>query len=194
MNTLAKALAATMIMASPLWAGGHEKWSAVQDESVIAFGSIKGNDYGEVNSFEAVTGQVNEKGNVTLSIALSSLETNIDIRNERIIEHIFKATDAVAQLNGQIDFDQVHDLKVGETTNVDFEGVLSFVGVEADVEAELFVARLAQDRVLVTTANMIMLSTEDLGMTAGIDKLKELASLDSITRVTPVTVRMVLEK
>ncbi|MBO9476772.1 YceI family protein [Shimia sp. R11_0] len=194
MKTLVKTVAAMMMLASPVLAGGHEKWSAVEAESVIAFGSIKGNEFGEVHTFDGVTGKVNEKGEVAVSIALSSIETNIDIRNERMIEHVFKAADAKAQLNGEIDFDEVHDLKVGDTTVVDFEGVLSLVGVEADVEAEMFVARIAEDRVLVTTANMIMLSTEDLGITAGVDKLKELASLDSITRVTPVTVRMVFEK
>jgi hypothetical protein len=71
---------------------------------------------------------------------------------------------------------------------------MSFAGASSDVEADLFVARLSEDRVLVTTSNMIMLSTADLGVDEGIDELKELASLSGITRVTPVTVRMVFEK
>ena len=39
-----------------------------------------------------------------------------------------------------------------------------------------------------------MLTTEDLGIDAGIDTLQELASLESITRVTPVTLRFVFER
>ena len=39
-----------------------------------------------------------------------------------------------------------------------------------------------------------MVSTDELGIDAGIDKLMELAGLPGITRVAPVTIRMVFEK
>lgn len=194
MKALLKTTALVFAFASPAFAGGHETWSTVSDESLIAFGSIKSNTVGEVHTFDALTGKVNEKGEVSVSIELASLETNIDIRNERMIEHIFKAADAKAELTGEIDFDEVHDLAIGATTTVDFEGEISLAGVSSDVEAEMFVARLSEDRVLVTTSDMLMLSTEDLGIDAGVDKLMELASLPGITRVTPVSVRMVFEK
>ncbi|MBO9398070.1 YceI family protein [Shimia sp. R9_2] len=194
MKALLKTAAVVMAFAGPAFAGGHETWKTVGDESLIAFGSIKKNTVGEVHTFDGLSGSVNEKGAVSLAIELSSVETNIDIRNERMIEHVFKAADAVAELKGEIDFDEVHDLEIGATTVVDFEGTLGLAGVSADVEAELFVARLSEDRVLVTTSDMIMLSTADLGIDAGVDKLMELASLPGITRVTPVSVRMVFEK
>ncbi|MBO9406877.1 YceI family protein [Shimia sp. R9_1] len=194
MKALLKTAAVVMAFAGPAFAGGHETWKTVDDESLIAFGSIKKNTVGEVHTFDGLSGSVNEKGAVSLAIELSSVETNIDIRNERMIEHVFKAADAVAELKGEIDFDEVHDLEIGATTVVDFEGTLGLAGVSADVEAELFVARLSEDRVLVTTSDMIMLSTADLGIDAGVDKLMELASLPGITRVTPVSVRMVFEK
>ena len=194
MKALLKTTALVVAFANPAFAGGHEAWSTVSDESLIAFGSIKSDTIGEVHTFDALTGKVNEKGEVSVSIELASLETNIDIRNERMIEHIFKAADAKAELTGEIDFDEVHDLAIGATTTVDFEGEISLAGVSSDVEAEMFVARLSEDRVLVTTSDMLMLSTEDLGIDAGVDKLMELASLPGITRVTPVSVRMVFEK
>ncbi|MBO9401123.1 YceI family protein [Shimia sp. R9_3] len=194
MKAFLKTAAVVMAFAGPAFAGGHETWKTVDDESLIAFGSIKKNTVGEVHTFEGLSGSVNEKGAVSLAIELSSVETNIDIRNERMMEHVFKAADAVAELKGEIDFDEVHDLEIGATTVVDFEGTLGLAGVSADVEAELFVARLSEDRVLVTTSDMIMLSTADLGIDAGVDKLMELASLPGITRVTPVSVRMVFEK
>ena len=46
---------------------------------------------------------------------------------------------------------------------------------------------------MVSTQNMIMLSTADIGLTAGIDKLMELASLPGITRVSPVTLRLMFD-
>ncbi|WP_240336716.1 YceI family protein [Tropicibacter sp. Alg240-R139] len=190
------ATAATLMttLATFAHAGGHANWTAVPDQSSLAFGSIKKDTVGEVHHFEDVTGTVSEAGALAISINLGSVETYIDVRNERMIEHVFKAADARATLAGDVDMEALNALEVGETTLTDFEGVLSLGGREAEVEAEILVARLTEDRVLVTTASMIMLSTADLGMDQGIDTLMKLAKLPGITRVTPITVRMVFEK
>ena len=97
-------------------------------------------------------------------------------------------------VSGEIDLDAVKGLKTGDTSIVEFEGVLAFAGVSVDVDAEMLVARLAENRVMVSTADFIMISTEDLGIDEGINKLMNLAELPGITRVTPVAVRVVFEK
>lgn len=194
LTRLATAAILTTSLATIAHAGGHANWTSVADQSSVAFGSIKKDTVGEVHHFEDVSGTVSETGELAVSINLGSVETYIDIRNERMIEHVFKAADAKATLAGEVDMEEFDELAIGETTLTDFEGVLSLAGLEADIEAELLVARLSEDRVLVTTANMIMLSTADLGIDAGIDTLMKLAKLPGITRVTPVTVRMVFEK
>ena len=188
------AVAASLLMTGSVFAGGHAKWTAVEDQSRIAFGSIKKDTVGEVHHFDGVTGTVGEDGKLNLAVDLASVQTNIDIRNERMLEHVFQAGKATAMVSGEIDLDEVKDLKPGDTSIVDFEGVLAFAGVNVDVEAEMLVARLAENRVLVSTADFIMVSTEDLGIDAGINKLMELAKLPGITRVTPVSVRVVFEK
>ena len=187
-------VAASLVMTGSVFAGGHAKWTAVEDQSRIAFGSIKKDTVGEVHHFEGVTGTVGEDGKLTLAVDLGSVETNIDIRNERMLEHVFKGGKAKAMVSGEIDLDEVKDLKPGDTSIIDFEGVLAFAGVNVDVEAEMLVARLAENRVLVSTADFIMVSTEDLGIDPGVNKLMELAKLPGITRVTPVAVRVVFEK
>jgi len=194
MNFLTNLALATALMTSTAFAGGHANWTSVEGQSSVAFGSIKKDVVGEVHQFSVVTGTVSETGAVEITIDLSSVETNIDIRNERIIQHVFQAGKANATLNGEIEMDDVNTLEVGAMTFVDLEGTFSFAGIEADIDAEMLVARLTEDRVLVTTADFIMLSTADLGIDAGIDKLMALAKLPGITRVAPVTVRMVFEK
>lgn len=194
MKTILKAAMAAAVLATPAAAGGHAAWTSVADESLIAFGSIKKDAVGEVHTFEDVTGTVSDAGEVSISIQLASVETNIDIRNERMIEHVFKGLDAVAELTGSVDMDDVSALDVGATMVTDFEGELSLAGVSSEIETEVFVARLSEDRVLVTTSDILMLSTADIGVTAGVDKLMELANLSGITRVSPATIRMVFEK
>ena len=181
------AFAAVLAMGTSVAA---ESWTLDASTSKIAFGSVKKDSVGEVHSFESLTGTVGADGSVAVEIDLSSAQTNIDIRNERMIEHVFKKAKA-ANLNASIDMDELKALSVGATTLIDVEGVLSFLGANIDIEAEMFVARLSDTQVLVTTNDLIWLSTEDAGITAGIDKLMELAELPGITRTAPVTMRLI---
>lgn len=194
MKTLTTLTAAALIAAAPAFADGHGGWTSVDDQSSVAFGSIKKDLIGEVHHFNGVTGKVGADGKVEINIDLTSVETYIDIRNERMVEHVFQGGSATAVLAGEVEMGDVEELAVGDTTVTDFDGTLTFGGAEVDVYAEMLVARLGEDRVLVTTADFIMIAVEDLGVTKGIDKLMELAKLPSITRVTPVSVRMVFEK
>lgn len=184
------------VMAGLLWAGiatadGHKNsWILDRDNSKIAFGSIKLETVGEVHTFEGLSGKISESGGVDIEIELATVETFIDIRNERIIEHVFKGT-PTASLTAELDMNEVAGLGVGETALIYVEAVLSLAGTSVDLETEMFVARLSQSRVLVTTSDMVMLSTADAGLTAGIDKLMELADLPGITRVAPVTMRLI---
>ena len=57
----------------------------------------------------------------------------------------------------------------------------------------MFVARLSDDRVLVTTNDMIFVSTYDVGVNAAVDKLMEIAGLPNISRAVPITARFVFD-
>ena len=75
---------ASAIVAGPAFAAS---WTLVPESSHLAYGSIKKDTVGEVNSFTSLSGQVSPDGQVEVEIDLSSVETNIDIRNERIEGH-----------------------------------------------------------------------------------------------------------
>lgn len=176
-------------------AGGHapKAWALDADSSKLAFGSVKKEVIGEVHSFESIGGMVETDGTVTIEIDLASVQTNIDIRNERFGEHVFKGV-ATAKLSAKIDLTAMETMAVGATDVIDVEGVLSFLGTEIEIDAEMFVARLSETKVMVSTNDMIFLSVEDAGITAGIDKLMELAKLPGITRTSPVTMRLIFDK
>ncbi|MEO1109733.1 MAG: cytochrome c family protein [Pseudomonadota bacterium] len=180
---------ASAIIAGPALAEG---WTLVPDGSHLAYGSIKKDSVGEVNSFTSLSGTVNPDGLAMIEIDLSSVETNIDIRNERMIEYVFRKA-GTATLTAEIDISELSALEVGQTTTVDSEAVLSLAGTDVEFDAELFVARLSESSVLVTTNDMVFVSTEDAGVNAGVDKLMELAELSGITRTVPVTARLMFK-
>ena len=157
--------------------------------SHISYGSIKKNKIGEVNRFSGVSGMVNKAGDVVLKLDLTSLETNIDIRNERMQDHVFNNVPDVT-MTGKINVAQLSQMTVGAATVLESEINLDFLGKTIPVETELYVLRLSNERVMVSTNDMVFLGVEDAGLTVGVDKLQQLAKLDSITRTVPVTMRL----
>lgn len=169
-----------------------ESWTLNGDTSRVAFGSVKSDTNGEVHHFNGLSGSVSAEGAVSIAIDLASVETNIDIRNERMAEYVFNNTPQ-AMIAAQIDMTEVVGLAVGESTVVEADGSLTLVGSEVELYAEMYVLRISEDQVMVSTNDMIMLSMEDVGLIAGINKLRELAELPGITQVSPVTLRLMFD-
>ncbi|KZL17257.1 c-type cytochrome [Pseudovibrio sp. WM33] len=168
-----------------------QNWTVDSDNSRLSYGTIKKNSVGEVNSFEKLSGSVSEDGKLQLKIDLGSVETNINIRNERMRQIVFQSIGS-ADLTAQLDAAELSQLAVGATTVVDLEATLNLLGTEIPVETEVFVARISDSKVLATTNDMVFLGTEEAGVNAGVDQLKTLAKLNGITRTVPVTLRLVL--
>ena len=187
-----KLLACALAVVKSAGSAVSETWTLNGDASRVAFGSVKSETIGEVHSFGGLNGSVAADGVVTLEIDLATVDTQIEIRNERLQEHVFANT-AKAMVNAEIDMDAVSSLSVGESTVVEAFGTLSLAGNEIDLDTNMFVLRLSEGKVMVTTNDMIMVDLEDFGLTDGINKLMELASLPSITRVSPVTLRLVFD-
>jgi len=86
----ATALSLIAVSASTVLAGGHgPSWNLSNADSKVAFGSVKADVVGEVHQFGSVSGNMNDNGVATIEIDLASVNTNIDIRNERMQEHVF---------------------------------------------------------------------------------------------------------
>jgi len=132
--------------------------------------------------------------NQRTEIDLSSVETFVEIRNERMIKWVFDAAHPTATLEAQIDPCDVTGLDPGDTATVTIDGTLTLNGKALPVEADMFVTRLSENKVMITTDEMIMLSMADAGTDSGISKLMALANLPGITRVSPVSLRFVFTK
>ena len=172
-----------------------DNWSLSSEESKVSFGSIKKGKVGEVHHFGSVSGQVAENGAVKIEIDVGSVETWIDIRNERMLKWVFDSVDfPKAVISAQIDMSKLEALKPGETASMDVTANLAIAGQSGDVEASLFVARLSDGKVLVSSDEMIMLSTADFGLAEGVEELRKIAKLDSIAQVAPVSLRLVFAR
>ncbi len=177
------------------FADGHSPtWKLVGEESKVAFGSVKLDAVGESHRFNLLAGKVDNSGRASIEIALASVHTGIEIRDTRMKRHLFEGMMPGAILIAGIDPKVIVDLAPAATATIDVSGTLSLGSKDIAISAPMFLAKLSEDKILVSTDEMLMIGTETLGITEGVDKLMELAKLPSIGRVVPVTLRFIFEK
>ena len=65
-------------------------WTLNGDDSTLSFISTKAVNVAEIHKFTTLSGGVDDTGNVTgISIALASVDTGIEIRDDRMREMLF---------------------------------------------------------------------------------------------------------
>ena len=183
---------ATAEPAAPVAISGP--WTLDTTASRIAFASIKAGDLAETHFFPGLRGEITAAGLASVLVPLDQVETKIDLRNERMRELFFEtATYPDATIRAQIDASAYADLAIGARRQTEIAGTLSLHGVDAEIYAEAYVTRIAETRIEVASAEPVMLHVSDFGLEAGLEALREIAGLPSITPVVPVTFSFVFE-
>ncbi|AOS97697.1 YceI-like domain protein [Microbulbifer aggregans] len=188
-----RGLLAGLLLLLPFSASAE--WILDSDASDITFTTVKKETVAEISNFRGLTGSVDTRGNASIAIPLSKVDTKIPVRDERMRTLLFETTKfAEARVTAQIDADQLKALQPGETTTLETNITLALRNVEHQEPARLQVTALNDDRILVTTVEPIVINASDYQLLKGIEKLREVAGLDSISPVVPVTVRLLFEE
>ena len=183
-----------MTLLAALWsiAPAHADWM-VQDTSRIGFVSIKNNSIGENNAFQRVSGSISEAGMVAVAIDLTSVETGVGIRNERLQTMLFYvASFPSATVKATLSPAQVMALRGGGTVTESVALDVSLYGSTVSKTAELLVSVLDDD-VRVTSTQPIMITAQDFGLESGVAALQKIAGLSAISRSIPITVDLRLK-
>ncbi len=183
-------LCLAMSLSAQIAAAGE--WTLNAGLSDLAFGSVKKETIGETHHIRFASGMVSPEGNVEITLDLSSVDTGIDIRNERMVKFVFDNM-PTATVSGQVDMKALEGLAVGAQMPLDVTATLSFLGKDVAVDTPVVAVRLSDTQAMVVTDGFFWLDTEELGVDAGVDKLQELAELPSITRAVPVAFRLVFD-
>jgi len=170
-------------------------WSLNNAQSSLNFISIKKLSIGEVHSFKSLKGTLKENGAVKVEVTLNSVETQIPKRDTRMKKVLFE-TDQFpsATVSTQIDMKRINALKTGESFSQPLELALSIHGLKQEVEAEMRITALAGNKLLASTIKPIILKASDFKLVKGIELLRELAKLPSISTAIPVTASFIFEK
>lgn len=184
-DTAPEAPAETIAAERPLTEGA---WTLDQATSRLSYVSIKAGEIAEPNRFETISGTIGADGLARIAIQLASVNTGVDIRNERMRDLFFEVTDnPEAVVTAQLDPAAFAGLAVGQTITRPLAATVALKGVEAPIETEVLVTRTAQDRVIVVPSAPVIVSTDMFELTDELGELRALAQLPSITPAVPVT-------
>ncbi len=186
-STLLRAGLLLVIAVGGLGAAGE--WRLDAANSSVGFATIKNGVVGEGHHFSELSGTIDAQGRAQLKIGLASVDTGIPIRDERMRGLLFEvATFPSATVATEVPLADIEPLAVGSSMQVPLTLTLKLHGSETTLAAVVRVQRLDARHVLVSTVKPVLVSADDVGLAAGIEKLREIAGLQSISPAVPVSV------
>ena len=170
-------------------------WTVDGNASKFSFVTVKSGALAEAHTFSGLSGTVMANGDAEIDIPLTTVETNINVRNERMREFLFETgTYPEATVTTKLDPTVFTDLGIGDAVNVPVTATLNLHGETQEIDADLLVTRIGADKVQVGTPVPIIVNAADFGLDAGVEKLRELANLPGITPDVPVTFSIVFTR
>ncbi|MBE9532719.1 MAG: YceI family protein [Proteobacteria bacterium] len=170
-------------------------WTIDLEQSKLNFISIKKVHVAEVHRFNQFQGELDEQGQFNLAIDLTSVDTNIEVRDNRLREFLFDTEKyATATLTASIDSTELDKLAVAQSKSLSLDAILKLHGQEKVMQLKLLITKISDNELLVISSQPVLLNVSDFALVAGVEKLRELAKLPSISYVVPVTFQLLLTR
>jgi len=174
----------SLIVAGPCLAA----WTLDNDSSQVSFVSVKAGDAGEVHRFTEISGELSSGGKASVTIQLASVDTLIPLRDERMRELLFQTgIFPTASLSTDIDMDALNAIEPGDSMDMAANLTLDLHGQQLSLAAEMIVARLGDHRLMVSSRKPVIVNAASVDLVNGIEALREIANLPSISKAVPVS-------
>ncbi len=162
-------------------------WSLHQPSS-IHFLTSKNTHITEVHRFKQFNGIVKESGFTKLEIDLASVDTRIGIRDERMAEHLFETSRfSSAKFEAEIPATVLAQASAGKVAQFELKGQISLHGEQAAASCKVLISPNKDKTISVTSITPMLIDANNFNLVAGINKLREIAGLKSITETVPLT-------
>jgi polyisoprenoid-binding protein YceI len=182
----------------PTTSSGAQNWAIDSNQSSLNFVTTKAGQQGvagisETQSFKRYSGGIDQSGKIALNIDLASVDTGVEIRDERMRTMLWnvKATPQ-ATFTAQLPADALKSVGSTGVQNIELNGQLQMGGQTKPVIANVRVSKLANDQLLVVTRNPILINANDYGLRPGVEALREVMGLNFLAGSAPVSFTLVL--
>jgi polyisoprenoid-binding protein YceI len=148
---------------------------------------------GEVQSFKRFSGGLDSAGQIKLVIDLASVDTGVEIRDERLRTMLWniKVTPQ-ATFTAKLGADDIAKLSQDTAGDIDVAGQLELAGQTKPVNARLRAMRISGGKIMVTTRAPIIVNSNDYGLKAGVEAMREVMNLNFLASTAPVSFSLVL--
>ncbi|WP_027961524.1 YceI family protein [Halomonas halodenitrificans] len=185
-------LVSALLLATPAWA--QAAWQLDEERSSVHYVSVKDASTGEINSFGTLSGTIDAQESRVV-IDLASVETGIDIRNERMQEMLFETGEfGEAEVSVAMGEETLSDMQAGEHRQATQTLSLTLHGETLELEAEMQALRLDDSSLVISSVHPVIISAEDFGLGEGVEALREVAGLSSISTSVPVSFNLMFTK
>lgn len=173
----------------------HASWVLDGDKSAVSFVSTKAINVAEVHKFGDFSGGIAADGQVDIVIGLTSVDTGIELRDDRMRDMLFETgTFGLANVSASVDIDKLERLSPGESTRMILEIMVSLHGNSRPLQVEVVAARTGDTRMLVTSTRPVVVNAPEFGLGEGVEALREIAGLPSISLAVPVSFVLAFDK
>jgi len=184
MNKLGFILLVSLLNSSTAYA----EWALKSSDSNVYYVSTKNNSVSELNYLNTLSGTLSDEGELNIKINLESIETDIPIRNERVKAMLFEVLlYPKASITATISPEKLVALKTGNTYTETVNFTLNLHGITQELSTTVKVIKQADGNILVTPITPILITAKQFGLEKGIERLRKIARLDSISPTVPVT-------
>ncbi len=177
-----------LAVSAPSWAG----WVLDNNQSRINFITIKNGSVAEKHSFDSQEGTIDDSGQAHVAIMLDSVNTGIEIRDERMRKMFAEDGGSdLAVVDATLDAASLEALAVGSSEIVPLKATFRIGEADVEVATDVHVLRIDEARIQASSLSPVLLDAAALGLDGGVEKLREIAGLASISLAVPVDFRWV---
>ncbi|MEL4281465.1 MULTISPECIES: YceI family protein [Shewanella] len=171
------------------------QWQVIEQDSRVSFVSVKKGDIAEVHHFKQLNGVLKDNGQFELTIPLMSVATGIEVRDERMQNLLFEVSlYPDLKLSSQVDTKMLKDLAVGESKVTDIDGKISLHGKQQTKTFSVILTKVSDNKLMVSSFQPIIVNANEFDLVSGVDKLRDIAGLSSISQAVPVSFVLTLTK
>ena len=166
-------------------------WELDSANSTINFVSIKNNGVAEVHSFASLQGFIGAAGNAQVTIELESVQTMIDVRDERMREMLFETVKfPLATVSAEVEPGMLAMAAEGGVVTTELPVTVSLHGQEKVLSAPLLIVGESENSLRVISTAPVLVNAADFDLTGGVAALQKVAGLDAISTAVPVTLQL----
>lgn len=188
----------TMLIAGSgllLGSGAQADWALDGAASSFYYVTSKAGAVSEVNSFGGLSGGIANDGTATLKIDLATVNTAVEIRDQRMRDIAFKVAEfPAADVSVKVDAAALDGMAAGALARGSYTATVKLHGMSKDIAAELQVVKLDADSVLIQVAKPLLVSAADFGLAEAVEELRNIAGLPSINPQVVVDFTLVYNK